>query len=460
MLFKGSFICGDHLNEYSVVKVKMTYPIASIASVVLFWGLTLSGCGNSSNDSIMLPADSQVASTSVSDGAAQTSLGLTKTLESVLFQLQGVYLFQDAIPEDINKFETVEMLIAALDDPFSSVLEEFSITIDAFLGGFRGIGVQIQQVDDVTFFPAVFPNQPAAIAGIRVNDILLGVDSIWVEGKTIPQIVEMLQREVGEPVHLRIQREDEILTFSPIFSEFQRSSVFTAPITSQIAYVGVFTFLQRSSHPDGTDGEIKDFLSSDSSPIIIMDLRNNLGGTLEDSIETADLFVEAGILIELFDLNRSDRRVAIQGGAGEDRTVVLLQNGRSASASEIVIASLRDNLGARVIGTQSFGKGVSQSFFRFVDDPGGLQLVTGGIRSPNGHDYNIVGITPDDVVAFEFDPETFRDSQLDAAIAFSRSLLNSGSDEPIEPKALEKISTFRESIGDEGLPRLLHPFEP
>ena len=65
MLFKGSFICGDHLNEYSVVKVKMTYPIASIASVVLFWGLTLSGCGNSSNDSIMLPPDSQVASTSV-----------------------------------------------------------------------------------------------------------------------------------------------------------------------------------------------------------------------------------------------------------------------------------------------------------------------------------------------------------------------------------------------------------
>ena len=435
--------------------------ISFLTGVFVYATLLSTGCGDS--NTVLATSNSRAAPPITSEGAAQTSSGLpglTKTLESVLIQLRGVYLFQDAIPEDISEFETVETLIDSLDDPFSQVIGEFSNTINAFFGGFRGIGVQIQQIDDITFFPVVFPEQPAAVAGVRANDVLLGVDNESVEGKTIPEIVEMIQREVGASVHLRIQRDDEIVTLSPIFSEFQRSSVFTTAITDQIAYVGVFTFLQRSSHPEGTDGEISAFLFRDSSPVIIMDLRNNPGGTLEDSIETADLFIESGILIELFDLNRVDRRAATPGHPGEERTVVFLQNGQSASASEIVIASLRDNLGSHIIGTPSFGKGVSQSFFRFVDDPGGLQLVTGGIRSPSGEDYNAVGIEPDDVVEFVLDPETFGDSQLDAAIAFARSLLNLDPDEPIEPTALHKIRAFRQSIDTKGPPTLFDHIEP
>lgn len=421
--------------------------------------LISTGCGNSHSDPVFATSNSSALPTSTSEGTSQTSSGLTKTLESVLFQLQGVYLFPDAIPEDIDEFETVEMLIESLDDPFSQVIDEFADTIGAFLGEFRGIGLQIQQIDDVTFFPVVFPGQPAAIAGVQVNDILLGIDSEWVEGKTIPEIVEMLQRDVGESVNLRIERDDAIITVSPIFSEFKRSSVFTTSITNQIAYVGVFTFLQRSSHPDGTDGEIRDFLTKDSSPVIIMDFRNNLGGTLEDAIQTADLFVESGTLIELFDLNRTVIRIALAGHPGEGRTVILLQNSLSASASEIVIASLRDNLGSRIIGTQSFGKAVSQSFFRFTDDPGGLQLVTGGIRSPSGDDYNKVGITPDQIIEFEFDAETFSDTQLDAAITFARSLPGIEFDQPVIPSALERIKTFRQGIDASGSPILLELFE-
>ena len=427
--------------------------------VVVLSALISTGCGNSNSNPELATSNSNAVPTSTSEGATQTSSGLTKTLESVLFQLQGVYLFPDAIPEDISEFETVEMLIEALDDPFSKVIDEFADTIGAFRGEFRGIGVQIKQIDDVTFFPVVFPGQPAAVSGVRANDILLGIDSEWVEEKTVTEIVEMIQRDIGEPVHLRLQRDDEIVTVSPIFSEFQRSSVFTTAITDQIAYVGVFTFLQRSSNPEGTDGEISDFLFSDSSPVIIMDFRNNLGGTLEDSIETADLFVESGTLIELFDLDRTDTRTATAGGPGETRTVVLLQNGQSASASEIVIASLRDNLGSHIIGTQLFGKAVSQNFFRFVDDPGGLQLVTGGIRSPSGEDYNKVGIAPDEVVEFEFDPETFGDTQLDAAIAFARSLPGIESDQPVMPSALEKIKAFRQGIDTNGPHILLDHLE-
>ena len=417
--------------------------------------LILTGCGSGTSDPALATSNNG-APASIS---AQTISGLTKTLDSVLNQLHGVYLFPDAIPEDTSEFETVEMLIAALDDPFSKVLDEFSDTIDAFFGEFRGIGVQIQQIDGVTFFSVAFPGQPAANAGVEANDILLGIDSVWVEGKTIPEIVEMIQREVGESVHLRIQRGDEIVTLSPIFSEFKRSSVFTTAITEQIAYVGVFTFLQISSHPQGTDGEIGDFLLNDTSPVIIMDFRNNLGGTLEDSIQTADLFVTSGTLIELFNLTSTNHRLATSGHTGEGRTVVLLQNGQSASAAEIVIASLRDNLGSHIIGTQSFGKAVSQSFFRFVDDPGGLQLVTSGIRSPNGEDYNKVGITPDEVVEFIFDPETFSDSQLDAAIAFARSLPGIASDQPVRPSALKNIKAFRQSIDPKDAPILLEPLK-
>ena len=183
-----------------------------------FAALISTGCGSGTSDPALATSNSNAAPASTS---AKTSSGLTKTLDSVLNQLRGVYLFPDAIPEDTSEFETVEMLIAALDDPFSRVLDEFSDTIDAFFGEFRGIGVQIQQIDGVTFFPVVFPFQPAANAGVEANDILLGIDSVWVEGKTISQIIEMIQREVGEPVHLRIQRGDEIVTLSPIFSEFK-----------------------------------------------------------------------------------------------------------------------------------------------------------------------------------------------------------------------------------------------
>jgi carboxyl-terminal processing protease len=190
-----------------------------------------------------------------------------------------------------------------------------------------------------------------------------------------------------------------------------------------------------------------------------MDFRDNLGGTLEDSIQTADLFVESGTLIELFDLDHTDRRSAIPGDPGEGRTVVLLQNGHSASASEIVIASLRDNLSSHIIGTRSFGKAVSQSFFRFTDDPGGLQLVTGGIRSPSGESYNEIGIEPDQVVAFVLDPESFSDSQLDAAIAFAMTLLDLNPDEPIQPSALEQIKAFRQTLDTGGSPILLDYIE-
>ncbi len=430
-----------------------------LTAILICTILIASGCGNSSSDSTFATSNANAVPRSTSEGALQTSADLTKTLESALNQLRGVYLFPDAIPEDLSEFETVEMLIASLDDPFSRVIDEFADTIGAFSGKFRGIGVQIQQIDDVTFFSVVFPGQPAAVAGVRANDILLRIDSAWVEGKTIPEIVQMIQRDVGNPVHLRIQRDEEIATFSPIFSEFQRSSVFTTAITDQIAYVGVFTFLQRSSSPKGTDGEISDFLLRDISPVIIMDFRNNFGGTLEDSIQTADLFVESGTLIELFDLNSTDTRIATVGHPGEGRIVVLLQNGQSASASEIVIASLRDNIGSRIIGTRSFGKAVSQSFFRFVDDPGGLQLVTGGIRSPSGENYNKVGIAPDEVVEFEFDPETFSDTQLDAAIAFARLLPGIAPDQPVMPSALEKIKAFRQGIDSKGSPMLLEYIE-
>ncbi|MBQ26916.1 MAG: hypothetical protein CMH81_02045 [Nitrospiraceae bacterium] len=433
---------------------------ANLITVVFVFTILIStGCGNSNSGPALTTSDVNAIPTSALADAAQASSGLTKTVESVLNQLRGVYLFPDAIPENTSEFETVEMLLASLDDPFSKVIDEFSDTIDTFFGEFRGIGVQIQQIDDITFFPVVFPTQPAAVAGVRANDILLGIDSEWVEGKTIPEIVEMLQRDIEEPVHLRIQRDDEIVTLSPIFSEFQRSSVFTTAITEQIAYVGVFTFLQRSSHPEGTDGEISDFLIRDSSPVIIMDFRDNLGGTLEDSIQTADLFVESGTLIELFDLDHTDRRSAIPGDPGEGRTVVLLQNGHSASASEIVIASLRDNLSSHIIGTRSFGKAVSQSFFRFTDDPGGLQLVTGGIRSPSGESYNEIGIEPDQVVAFVLDPESFSDSQLDAAIAFAMTLLDLNPDEPIQPSALEQIKAFRQTLDTGGSPILLDYIE-
>ena len=433
---------------------------ANLITVVFVFTILIStGCGNSNSGPALTTSDVNAIPTSALADAAQASSGLTKTVESVLNQLRGVYLFPDAIPENTSEFETVEMLLASLDDPFSKVIDEFSDTIDTFFGEFRGIGVQIQQIDDITFFPVVFPTQPAAVAGVRANDILLGIDSEWVEGKTIPEIVEMLQRDIEEPVHLRIQRDDEIVTLSPIFSEFQRSSVFTTAITEQIAYVGVFTFLQRSSHPEGTDGEISDFLIRDSSPVIIMDFRDNLGGTLEDSIQTADLFVESGTLIELFDLDHTDRRSAMPGDPGEGRTVVLLQNGHSASASEIVIASLRDNLSSHIIGTRSFGKAVSQSFFRFTDDPGGLQLVTGGIRSPSGESYNEIGIEPDQVVAFVLDPESFSDSQLDAAIAFAMTLLDLNPDEPIQPSALEQIKAFRQTLDTGGSPILLDYIE-
>ncbi len=423
--------------------------------------LLTAGCGNGTSDSLSTAASTgNIAPAGTSEGATQTTSGFTKTIDSVLNQLRGVYLFPDAIPEDASQFETVEMLIDALDDPFTIVLPDFGERVDVFFGGFRGIGVQIQQIDDITFFPVVFPGQPATAAGVQANDILLGIDSEWVEGKSIADIVEMIQREVGEPVHLRIQRGEEILTLSPMFSEFQRSSVFGTPLTDRIAYIGVFTFLQQSSSLAGTDGEIREFLLKNSSPLIILDLRDNLGGTLEDSIQTADLFIASGTLIQLFDLNRTDERQATPFGEGEGRTVVLLQNGQSASASEIVIASLRDNLGSHIIGTQSFGKAVSQNFFRFSDDPGGLQLVTGGIRSPNGEDYNKVGIAPDDVVEFEFDPETFEDTQLNAAIAFARSLLGEDPNSPIELDTLKKIRAFREGIHSDASPKFGHHLTP
>ncbi len=261
--------------------------------------------------------------------------------------------------------------------------------------GFGGIGVTIEYENGETRVIAVYPGMPAARAGLRSGDVIVSVDGVRLAGLTQDEVVHRLRGPAGRPVQLTIKREG-VTSFEIAVA---RAHVYAPTVIARrdgpILTLRITSFNQRTAL--ALDRELRAALDRRRHPVagLVLDLRSNPGGLLDQAVEVANLFLPGGRVIATTGRHPESNQVfdATTGEPGEKLPMVVLVNGRSASAAEIVAAALADRGRALTIGASSYGKGTVQTIVRLPN--GGEMIITWAkLYTPSGRSLNGQGVVP------------------------------------------------------------------
>ena len=318
-------------------------------------------------------------------------------------------------------YGAISGMVDSLDDPYTVFLtpEENKMFNQDMSGKFGGIGAEIGFRDGFLTIITPLKNSPAQRAGLLAGDIILKVDDEEIIGANIDKAVYLIRGEEGTKVVLTISREgaNELKEIEIIRGIVVVETV-EWEMMGNIAYISISQFNEDTSVE--FDSYIDEILIKDPKGIII-DLRNNSGGYLDDTEEIASRFIDKGdtIVIESYKNNKKVHRSKGGQKFGEIPVIVLI-NEWSASASEILAGALRDNGKARLVGERTFGKGLVQ-VMRDLKDGSAIKISVSRWLTPNGVDINENGIEPDFEVEFtEDDYINERDPQLEKALEILR----------------------------------------
>ncbi len=297
------------------------------------------------------------------------------------------------------------MLSRALDDPYTRHMDPaaYENMINNTTGVYGGIGIVVGMQEEGLTVVAPIKGTPGERAGLRPNDRIIAIDGKETTFMTLDEAVSIMRGEENTPIDLTIRRGEEVLEVHIIRELINVESVTEAEIIDSEYGIG---YIQITNFSDRTYVELVEALENldnQGMRALILDLRNNPGGTLNAALLVADEFVKDAPLVYLED--RDGNRLpfmAEAAGTREPIPIVVLINGSSASASEIVAGALRDNDLAVLVGTTTFGKGLVQSLYP-LRDGSALTITEQGYLTSGGHNINGEGITPDIVV--EVTPE-------------------------------------------------------
>ena len=270
-------------------------------------------------------------------------------------------------------------------------------------GEFGGLGIEVTMEDGLVKVVAPIDDTPAAKAGVRAGDIITHLDDEAVQGLTLNQAVEKMRGLVNTKINLRIMRKG---VEKPVEVTIVRDIIRVRSVRSRmegedIAYIRVTQFNEQTT--DGLKKAIDDLAkqSGDKLKGYVLDLRNNPGGLLDQAISVSDAFLDRGEIVSTRGRNAEEtqRRTAHAGDLTKGKPVIVLVNGGSASASEIVAGALQDHKRATVVGMTSFGKGSVQTIIPLGQGGGALRLTTARYYTPSGHSIQAQGIIPDVFVA-------------------------------------------------------------
>lgn len=277
-------------------------------------------------------------------------------------------------------------------------------------GEFGGLGFEVTMVDGLVKIVAPLDDTPASRGGLLSNDLIVGIDGLPVQGLTLTQAVEKMRGEVNTPVTLTIQRGG---LDRPFDLRLVRAVITIQPVKvrtdgGDVGVIKINQFTEKTF--DGLRRAIDKVRSEIPDSRLrgyVLDLRNNPGGLLDQSISVSDAFLESGEVVSLRGRRSGDTRSfkARAGDLTSGKPVVVMINGGSASASEIVAGALQDHRRAAVIGTTSFGKGSVQTIFPLSAGNGALRLTTARYYTPAGRSIQALGIVPDIDVKEELPPE-------------------------------------------------------
>ena len=316
----------------------------------------------------------------------------------LLFQVRDALLtkYDGEIDDDTLLESAIKGMTKSLNDPYTVFMnaEEYKSFTEQSEGHFVGIGAQLGIKDDKVTVVAPIEGSPAEKAGLKAGDIILKVDGQEIIEPNLEKTIAVIRGEKGNPVTLTVSREgSEYLDITIVRDDIKVVSVKGEIIDGDVGYI------QISSFDEDVAKNFKDKvveLKSQGMKGMILDLRGNPGGFLGEAVSIASQFIPKGkVITYTIDKYGNKQESKSVGGEAEGMPLVILIDGGSASASEVVTGALRDYEVGTIVGTNSFGKGVVQQLIEFKDGSGGLKVTTSKYYTPNGENIHKIGIKPE-----------------------------------------------------------------
>ncbi len=322
------------------------------------------------------------------------------------------YLHKIKTQEDA--YIAINTMLASLNDPYSRFLnknefEEQNTTIDSKI---YGIGVNIVSVSGKIYIMSVIKGAPADFGGLKPGDMILKINGNDIGGDNLFQAANYIKGGLNSMVELEILREGKRLVKKIKRAEIKIKTVESEILDKQIGYIRIVSFISSNAPVEFIDAlnKIKD------TDALVLDLRGNTGGLFQNAVFVTNMFLNKGEIVRVIGRNGKGGSYAAENKDYiYDKPLVVLVDGESASASEIVSSALKDNNRAIIVGTKTYGKGVVQKIYSMPNHTG-LNLTVARYLTPNGCDINKKGVEPDYLVEITRDDfEKNNDSQLNFA---------------------------------------------
>ena len=329
--------------------------------------------------------------------------------------------YVDEIDQSEGMDSAINGLLQSLD-PYSSYMspEIFQEMQTETSGEFGGLGIEVSMEAGVVKVITPIDDTPASKAGIKAGDYIVKIDNVQVQGKSLSEAVDLMRGLVGTDIELTVRRRGvkKALTFNITREIIEVQSVKSDLLENNIGYIRLTSFNDNSS--DQIKKKIKKLKENENLKAFILDLRNNPGGLLTQAIKISDFFLDNGEIVSTKSRKKSENRkwFARKGDITDGKTLVVLINYGSASASEIVAGALKDHKRAIILGENSYGKGSVQSIIP-LKNKGAIRLTVAKYYLPSGKSISEVGVSPDIEVneeGDEFRIKTDTDNQLNYAI--------------------------------------------
>ncbi len=349
-------------------------------------------------------------------------IGIYKKIDlfgEVLEKINEEYV--DEINQSISMDSAINGLLQSLD-PYSAYMspEIFKEMQTETSGEFGGLGIEVSMEAGVVKVITPIDDTPASKAGIKAGDYIVKINNVQVQGKSLSEAVDLMRGLVGTDIELTVRRRGvkKALTFIITREIIEVQSVKSDLLEKNIGYIRLTSFNDNSS--EQIKKKIKKLRKNENLKGFILDLRNNPGGLLSQAIKISDFFLENGEIVSTKSRKKLENRkwFAKKGDITDGKTLVVLINYGSASASEIVAGALKDHKRAIILGENSYGKGSVQSIIP-LKNKGAIRLTVAKYYLPSGKSISEVGVRPDIEVNEEGDDfriKTDTDNQLNYAI--------------------------------------------
>ena len=330
------------------------------------------------------------------------------------------YRYQGKIKTDDDARVAIDTMIASLNEPYTRFMtkKDYADLTTSITSKIYGIGVNIYSNSGKIEVFNVMPSTPADFAQLKRGDIISAVDGKDTSGMNVSEVAALVRGPENSVVELTILRNGKKFTRTLKRKEIKIKTVKSSVLDNHIGYIQIISFMSGST-PNEFVEALENTKNTDS---LILDLRGNTGGLLDNAVFIADIFIKSGTIVDIIYRDGYKKSIKAQDEMIPlDKPIVVLVNGASASASEILSGALKDYHRATLVGRKTFGKGLVQKVVPLPNQTG-VNITIARYLTPKGTDINELGIKPDVEIGNDFD--IIIDSKNDVQLEKAKDILN------------------------------------